>query len=94
MLVDNFSKYVVVGALPNRTSRTLANWFFKAIVGYFGTPFIIKSDGGNEFTADFEKMCELLNIKHWVSLPHHPASNGLAERFVKTVKHYLIRSLV
>ena len=91
--MDNFSKYVVLGALPNRKSETLAEWFYKAVVAYFGVPAVIKSDGGSEFTLAFEKMCGHLGVQHWVTLPHHPMSNGIAERFVQTTKAYLTRSL-
>ena len=94
VLVDNFSKFVVLGALKDRKSDTLADWFYRSVVAYFGVPAVVKSDGGSEFTKDFDKMCERLGVQHWVTLPHHPQSNGIAERFVKTTKAYLIRSLV
>ena len=65
VLVDNFSKYVVLGAVPDRKSETLAKWFYRSVVGYFGVPAVIKSDNGLEFTASFERMCEDLSVKHW-----------------------------
>ena len=55
---------------------------------------IIRSDGGNEFRGMFEAMCDQLKIKHHTTLPYHPQGNGMAERFVKTTKSYLIRYLV
>ena len=93
MLTDNFSKYVVLGALPNRKLETLAEWFYKVVIAYFGVSVVIKSDNGLEFTLAFEKMCEHLGVQHWVTLPHHPMSNGIAKRFVQTTKSYLTKSL-
>ena len=48
-MVDNFSKFVHLGALPNRNSITLANWAFKSVFEVFGVLEIIKSDNGGEF---------------------------------------------
>ena len=54
---------------------------------------MVKSDGGNEFKGVFDAMCAELGIRHHVTLPYHPQGNGMAERFVRTVKGYLIRYL-
>lgn len=45
------------------------------------------SDNGPPFgSAEFEKFCEESDILLFHSPPYHPASNGLAERWVQTVK--------
>ena len=49
VLVDNFSKSVLLGALPDRTSKTLATWFMREVIGIFGVPHIVKLDNGREF---------------------------------------------
>ena len=48
-MVDNFSKFVHLGAIPNRNSLTLANWALTRVFTVFGPPKIIKSDNGGEF---------------------------------------------
>ena len=52
-----------------------------------GLPQILVSDNGTSFTsAEFDKFTAKNTIKHIRSVPYHPATNGLAERAVQTVK--------
>ena len=90
-MVDNFSKFVKIGALKDRTSGTLAKWLMDEIIGIFGPSMTIKSDNRSEFKGLFESICQILDIRHHKILPHHPQGNGIAERFVQITKYYLIR---
>ena len=94
VLVDNFSKFVTIGALPDRRSETLAWWLYENVICLYGKPLMIKSDGGSEFKDKFRDLCNTLGIRHHTTLPYHPQSNGMAERFVRTTKAYLLRHLV
>lgn len=48
------------------------------------------SDNGPPFqNEEFANFCKNRNICHITSPPHHPASNGLAERAVQTTKAVL-----
>ena len=48
------------------------------------------SDNGPQFTArEFAECMEANDIRHVTSAPYHPATNGLAERFVQTFKRSL-----
>ena len=64
--------------------KTLSNWF-----NLFGWPSSIRSDGGPQFRGEFSHFCVTHGIKHEVSAPYNPKSNGLAEAGVKSVKNIL-----
>ncbi len=52
-----------------------------------GLPEIIVSDNDSAFTSvEFAEFSKRNGIKQVFSAPHHPSSNGLAERAVQTVK--------
>lgn len=86
VVIDAHSKWPEVVVMKNATSATtitaLRNMFAR-----FGLPDQIVSDNGSQFTSnDFEQFLKSNGIYHIKSAPYHPATNGLAERFVQTFK--------
>ena len=60
----------------------------------FGLPEQIVLDNGPQFISEeFAAFMRQNHIKHIHSAPYHPASNGLAERFVQSLKTGLKASL-
>ena len=58
-----------------------------------GLPEILVSDNAPNFTSEeFETVMRKNGIVHITSAPYHPASIGLAERAVKTVKSGITKS--
>ena len=56
----------------------------------YGLPEQVVTDNGPQFTsAEFSTFLKSQGVKHIRSAPYHPASNGLAERFVQSLKHAL-----
>ena len=58
-----------------------------------GLPDLVVSDNGTTFTsAEFRSSLSRNGIRHVTSAPYHPASNGLAERYVQTFKNAIRKS--
>ncbi|XP_030368972.1 uncharacterized protein K02A2.6-like [Scaptodrosophila lebanonensis] len=84
--VDAYSQFPFVTELSSTTSQStiaaLTDIF--AIEGY---PKTLVSDNGPQLTSEtFKDFCNKHGITHITTAPFHPASNGLAERFVQTFK--------
>jgi len=60
------------------------------IVGFFGLPDSVHTDGGPENDAYvWHQFSQVTGIKHTLSLPCQPHSNGIAESSIKTAKRFL-----
>ncbi len=84
--VDDFSKFVILGNLEERTSRALKEWFLTHVLGPYGRPLQVRTDRGSEFAGAFASMLHANNVHHIRTRPHAPWTNGRAERMVGTVK--------
>ena len=63
-----------------------------AIFADRGLPTVIVSDNGPQFTSDlFKEHMKNLGVKHVLTPPYHPASNGSAERAVGCLKQALYK---
>ena len=79
--------------LPNKEAETVKNAFLQNWVGHYGIPCTIVTDNGKEFlNHHFETMCSDLSIKHSLTPPYHPETNGMVERQHRELKTAL-RSL-
>lgn len=86
IIVDAYSKWIDVHIMQTSTSAATIEKL-RATFSTHGLPEIIVSDNGSNFTSEeFETFLKLNGIKHIKTAPYHPASNGLAERAVQTVK--------
>ena len=91
VMIDAFSKYIwthVCNADTTalKTCAVLYTWFCDRT----GFPSTIVSDNGPQFTStEFAEKMKKWGIKHILTPPYHPASNGLAEKAVGIVKDKL-----
>ena len=90
--VDKWSGYPVYRKLGALTAKAitghLQTWF-----NLLGWPSTIRSDRGPQFCGYFKEWCTTHNIKHEVSSPYNPKSNGLAEAAVKSIKYLLSKCI-
>ena len=67
----------------------------KNIFATHGLPVSMVTDNGPQFTSDeFETYMKFCGIKHVKSPPYHPATNGEAERVVRTFKNSIRKTLL
>ena len=72
--------------MSSTTSAHVIN-VLRVIFSRFGLPHQLVSDNGTQFvSSEFEHFLKTNGIRHITSAPYHPATNGLAERFVQTFK--------
>ena len=91
--VDAYSKWPEVRVMStttvSKTLNVLREW-----ISVHGIPEQIVTDNGPQFVAEeFDEFTNRNGIKHAKSAPYHPASNGLAERFINSLKQSLKASV-
>jgi len=86
ILVDAHSKWPEAIPMPSTTSEKTID-ALRTIFARNGLPEQVCSDNGPQFTSEeFRAFMRNNGVKHYTSAPYHPATNGLAERFVQTFK--------
>jgi transposase InsO family protein len=86
VIVDAHSKLIDAHVVASTsTSATLEK--LRTVFATHGLPEVLVSDNGPAFSStEFQEFTQRNSIKHLTSAPYHPASNGLAEWAVQTVK--------
>ena len=85
VIVDSGSKYVDAHVMTHATSNTTVEQLHHTFA-LLGLPRIIITDNGTQFTGEpFQTFCVNNGIKHVCTSAYHPASNGMAERTVRTL---------
>jgi len=89
-ILDIFSRFIVIVPLANIQAEVIVKTLKSRWLSYFGAPKEIISDGGANFTGhEMENFCRKYGIKRHITSPYHPSSNGLIERYFRTVKDRL-----
>ena len=87
--VDAYLKWPEV-MMMERTTTTQTIDQLRNLFARWGIPQRVVSDNGPQFVSEeFTRFIKANNIKHTKSRPYHPATNGLAERFIQTFKQAL-----
>ena len=89
IIVDAHSKWIDVCVVSSPSSQQ-AIQALRRVFSTHGLPQILVSDNGAAFSSsEFQTFVAQNGFKHVRSAPYHPATNGLAERAVQTVKEDL-----
>ncbi|XP_062555807.1 uncharacterized protein LOC134220724 [Armigeres subalbatus] len=69
------------------TAQTIAEALVAGWIARFGVPTYITTDQGRQFESSlFSQLVHLLGTKHLRTTAYHPQSNGLIERWHRTLK--------
>ena len=80
VVIDYFTKWAELFALPDATAETVAERLLEDVISRFGMPEYLHTDQGSQFeSAVFQQLCTLLGIEKTRTTPYHPQSGGLAE---------------
>ncbi|XP_062846979.1 uncharacterized protein K02A2.6 [Trichomycterus rosablanca] len=86
IVVDAFSKWLEVYKMTQITSSATITRL-KRLFASYGVPEQIVTDNATTFMSDeFQQFARRNGILHTTGAPRHPATNGLAERYVSTFK--------
>ena len=86
VVADYFTKWVEVFPIPNQEARTVATKLVDEVFCRFSMPEQLHSDQGKQFESKvIEEICKLLHIRKSRTTPYHPQSDGLVERFNRTL---------
>ena len=90
---DSHSKWLEVVHCPDTTAaRTVS--ILRSLFARYGLPETIVSDNGPQFVSeDFQRFLKCNGVRHVLTPPYHPASNGAAERAVRILKESLVKQL-
>ena len=92
IVVDALSRWIEV-KIVSSTNAEHTIYPLLSIFSVFGIPEEIVSDNGPPFNGEkFKRFCNANNIKHTLTPPLHPRSNGAVERQVSTIKTSIAKS--
>ena len=88
LVIDAYTKWLDVHVTSTSTSvHVVTIELLRKSFSTYGLPEVVVSDNAANFTSDeFEVFLKANGVKHVRIPPYHPASNGLVERAVQTLK--------
>ena len=83
-MVDHLTSWPMVKAIPDMEATTVANAIFEKLILENGSPEILLSDNGKEFTNDtLAYVCQEFGIEQHFTSPYTPRSNDRTENINK-----------
>lgn len=90
VLIDYHTKWVEAVPTPTATAAFAAQAFMNNVVLRHGAPGTVVTDRGQHFVAEMmEELFRLTSTNHARTAAYHPQTNGLCERFNKTLADIL-----
>ena len=94
VFMDYLTKWPEVFATTDQTAPTIAKLFVEQIVSHHGVPNQLLSDCGPSFLSRLMlEICALLGTKKINTSAYHPQTDGLVERFNRTLFDMLAKTV-
>ena len=83
---DYFTKWTEALPIPDMETATIARVLVNEFISRFGAPSHLHTDQGRSFESSLIKeICTLMGIVKTRTIPYHPQSDGMIERFNRTL---------
>jgi hypothetical protein len=90
--MDYLTKWPEARPVKEATADQAVSFIYEDIICRYGCPAKILSDQGTHFKNQMiEKLVQKFKIEHYFSTPYHPQTNGLVERFNRTLAESLAK---
>lgn len=84
--IDHLTRYAETSALPSASAHDVAWFLLRHIILRHGSPKELLSDRGRVFLSDvIEALLEKCRVVHRTTTAYHPQTNGMTERFNRTL---------
>lgn len=84
--IDHLTRYAETSPLPSASARDVAWFLLRHIILRHGAPRELLSDRGRVFLSDvIEALLKECRIIHRTTTAYHPQTNGMTERFNRTL---------
>lgn len=92
---DYFTKFVHLYAITDQKATTVAECLFQNYILQHGVMETLHTDMGRQFESDVVKhLCGMLGLKKTHTTPYNPKSDGMVERFNRTLIDQLAKMLL
>ena len=92
VFVDYLTKWPEVFATSDQTALTIAKLFVEHVVSRHGVPGQLLSDRGAAFLSQLvREVCKVLGVERVNTTAYHPQTDGLVERFNRTLTSMLAK---
>jgi len=90
--MDYLTKWPEARPMKQARAIDVAEFIFKEIISRHGVPEIILTDRGTEFNNQWiNELCKTWQTKHRLTSPYRPQTNGMVERFNRTIGECLAK---
>lgn len=93
-VIDRFTRWPEAFPLKTITADIVAKTLYEGWICRFGNCRVITTDKGRQFESDlFTKLMHMLGVSRIRTTPYHPESNGMIERWHRSLKAALMARL-